>query len=166
VVEDVARDFGSSVVRAPVGEINVARRMQAEGAVVGGEGNGGVIYPGLHYTRDAPLAAALVLQHLVDQGGTLAEAAGRWPAYTIEKEKVQFPREALPGAYQALQDDLSSPAWDHTDGLRMSWPEERVWLHVRPSGTEPVVRLIAEGPSRADVHAILARAREVLDGVA
>jgi phosphomannomutase len=166
VVEDVAREFGGTVVRAPVGEINVARRMQAEDAVVGGEGNGGVIYPGLHFTRDAPLAAVLVLQHLLDQRGTLSQAVGRWPTYSIKKEKVGFPREALPGAYEALQEGLASPEWDPTDGLRLSWPKERVWLHVRPSGTEPVVRLIAEGPSEADVLVILARAREILDGVA
>jgi phosphomannomutase len=165
VVEDVARDFGGSLVRAPVGEINVARKMQEVGAVVGGEGNGGVILPNLHFTRDAPLGAALVLQHLLDTGGTLNEAVQRWPSYAIKKQKVTFPRESLAGAYDALQDDLSPPDRDVTDGLRMSWPEERVWLHVRPSGTEPVVRLIAEGPSGHEVDAVLARAAKILDGV-
>jgi phosphomannomutase len=166
VVEDVARSFGCSVLRAPVGEINVARRMQKEGAVVGGEGNGGVILPSLHFTRDAPVGAALILQHLMDHGGGLRAAADRWPRYTIKKQKLTFPREALAGAYEALQTDLSPPFQDETDGLRMSWPEERVWLHVRPSGTEPVVRLIAEGPSDEEVDAVLARAFEILDGVA
>jgi len=166
VVEDVARSFGGSVVRAPVGEINVARRMQKEGAVVGGEGNGGVILPSLHYTRDAPLGAALILQHLLDHGGGLRAATDQWPSYTIKKRKVTFPREALAGAYEALTSDLSPPDRDETDGLRMSWPEERVWLHVRPSGTEPVVRLIAEGPSEEEVDALLSRVSEILDGVA
>jgi len=166
VVEDVARSFGCSVVRAPVGEINVARRMQEESAVVGGEGNGGVILPSVHFTRDAPLGAALILQHLLDQGVGLREAADRWPAYTILKKKASFPREALVRAYGALQDDLSPPDHDLTDGLRMTWPEERVWLHVRPSGTEPVVRLIAEGPSSEQAEAVLSRALKILDGVA
>ena len=166
VVEDVARSFGGSVVRAPVGEINVARRMQRERAVVGGEGNGGVILPSLHFTRDAPLGAALILQHLFDEGGGLRAAVDRWPTYTIKKRKLTFPREALAGAYDALQTDLSPPDQDVSDGLRMSWPEERIWLHVRPSGTEPVVRLIAEGPSEKEVDAVLARAFEILDGVA
>jgi phosphomannomutase len=165
VVEDVARRFGGSVVRAPVGEIHVARRMQKDDAVVGGEGNGGVILPAVHFTRDAPLGAALILQHLLDGGWDLRHAANRWPRYTIKKEKVSFPREALGGAYEALLDDLSPPDRDETDGLRMSWPEERVWLHVRPSGTEPVVRLIAEGPSEEEVDALLARATKILDGV-
>ncbi len=165
VLEDVARRHGGRVVRAPVGEINVARRMQEEGAVVGGEGNGGVILPDLHFTRDAPLGAALVLQHLLDEGGLLREAAGRWPSYVILKRKMSFPREALQDAYAALQEDLSPPDSDRADGLRVSWPEKRVWLHVRPSGTEPVVRLIAEAPGEAETVALLARAAEVLAGV-
>ena len=166
VVEDVARGFGGSVVRAPVGEINVARAMQAVGAVVGGEGNGGVILPKLHFTRDAPLGAALILQHLLDEGGDLRSASGRWPQYKIKKEKLGFPREALDGAYGALLSDLSPPDRDETDGLRMSWPEERVWIHVRPSGTEPIVRLIAEAPTEREVNSVLSRVSKILDGVA
>jgi phosphomannomutase len=166
VVDDVARSFGGSVVRAPVGEINVARRMQKEGAVVGGEGNGGVILPDLHFTRDAPLGAAMILQHLLDQGGNLRAAVARWPVYTIKKRKITFPRDALAGAYEMLSSDLSPPDLDLTDGLRMNWPEERVWIHLRPSGTEPVVRLIAEGPSGREVDALLSRVSEILDGVA
>jgi phosphomannomutase len=166
VVDDVALAHGGRVLRAPVGEINVARRMQSEGAVVGGEGNGGVILPDLNYTRDAPLGAALVLQHLLDEGTGLRAAASRWPAYFIEKRKVSFPREALPEAYQALREDLSPPEEDRTDGIRMAWPERRTWLHVRPSGTEPVVRLIGEGPSEEEALALLTRASELLAGLA
>jgi len=166
VVDDVARSAGGVVVRAPVGEINVARRMQKEGAVIGGEGNGGVILPDLHYTRDAPLGAAMILQHLLDEGIDLRAAAERWPRYVIEKRKMTFPRESLHGAYQALEEDLSPPDREASDGLRLSWPEERVWLHLRPSGTEPVVRLIAEAPTRSEVDALLRRALEVLNGLA
>lgn len=165
VVDDVARGHGGEVIRAPVGEINVARRMQVEGAVIGGEGNGGVILPELHFTRDAPLGVTLILQHLLNEGTGLREAASRWPEYFIEKRKVSFPREALDGAYEALAQDFSAPDMDETDGLRMTWPEERVWLHVRPSGTEPVVRLISEAPTEKEALAILTRASEILAGV-
>jgi phosphomannomutase len=166
VVEDVARTHGGSVVRVPVGEINVARGMQAEGAVVGGEGNGGVILPDLHYTRDAPLGAALILQHLLDGGTGIREAASRWPAYSIVKRKISFPRESLTGAYQALGEDLPAPGSDLADGLRLAWPEERTWIHVRPSGTEPVVRLIAEAPSAEEAEALVQRASALLAGLA
>jgi len=166
VVEDVARSFGVSMTRAPVGEVNVARMMQAEAAVVGGEGNGGVILAALHHTRDAPLAVALVLQDLVDQGLSPSEAAARLPSYRIVKRKVSFPREALAGAYAAMKDDLGAAETDDADGLRLAWPERRAWLHVRPSGTEPVVRLIAEAPDDRTAEMLIGRAVEVMDGVA
>ncbi len=166
VVEDVARAHDSTVVRSAVGEVNVARRMQAEGAVVGGEGNGGVILPSVQHTRDAPLGTALILQHLLDEGTTLSEAAGRWPAYVIVKEKVRFPREALEDAYRALEETMDAPGKDTTDGLRLAWPKKRAWLHVRPSGTEPVVRLIAEAPDEAAARALVSRAADCLEGVA
>lgn len=166
VVEDVAVAFDAPLERAPVGEINVARRMQLEGAVVGGEGNGGVILPALHLTRDAPVGAALILQHLVDVGVPLSEAVARWPAYTIVKTKRTFPREALEGAYAALVQDLGADSEDRSDGLRLAWEGRKAWLHVRPSGTEPVVRLIAEAPDGSQAQALVARAGETLDGVA
>ena len=166
VVEDVARAFDSVLIRAPVGEVNVARKMQAEGAVVGGEGNGGVILPALHHTRDAPLASALILQHLAEEGLTPSQAAGRWPSYVIVKEKVSFPREALEAGYAALEADLGAESRDETDGLRLAWPEKKAWLHVRPSGTEPVVRLIAEAPDASAAQELVGRAGKVLSGVA
>jgi len=166
VVDDVADAHGGSVVRAPVGEIHVARRMQLEGAVVGGEGNGGVILPDLHHTRDAPLAAALLLQHLVDEGKPLSQIVARWPKYGIVKEKVSFPREAIQDAYEALENDLAGPVIDRADGLRLAWPDRKTWLHVRPSGTEPVIRLIAEAPGVAAAEELVARAAGLLEGVA
>lgn len=165
VVEDVAAAYASTVVRAPVGEVNVARRMQAERAVIGGEGNGGVIHPRLQHTRDAPAAAALILQHLLDEGRPLSEAVSRWPTYSIVKEKVAFPREALADAYRELEEGLEPDEADRSDGLRLAWPGKRAWLHVRPSGTEPVVRLIAEAPDGAAARALVRAAAERLHGI-
>jgi phosphomannomutase len=166
VVEDVARAFDCDVVRAPVGEVNVARRMQEVGAVVGGEGNGGVILPALHHTRDAPLAIALVLQHLADEGTKMSEVAARWPGYEIVKQKMSFPRQSLPDAYALLQRDLDAPERDESDGLRLAWPDDGVWLHVRPSGTEPVVRLIAEARTAREARSLIRRTADLLTGVA
>lgn len=166
ILEDVARAFAVPLHRAPVGEVNVARRMQHEGAVVGGEGNGGVILPALHHTRDAPLACALILQHLASEGLTPSEAAARWPSYDIVKEKVAFPREALADGYAALASDLDAEVADDSDGLRLAWPSKKAWLHVRPSGTEPVVRLIAEAGDEAAARQLVDRAGALLEGVA
>jgi phosphomannomutase len=165
VVEDVALALGGELVRSPVGEINVARCMQAEAAVVGGEGNGGVILPDLHYTRDAPVAAALVLQNLVDEGSTLSASAGRWPSYAIVKTKMSFPTEGLSGVYAELGRQLASDGVDSTDGARLHWEARRAWLHVRPSGTEPVVRLIAEAPERSEAEELIQRATDVMNGL-
>jgi phosphomannomutase len=166
VVGDVAAAFHATLHRAPVGEVNVVRRMQRERAVIGGEGNGGVILPALQHTRDAPLAAALILQHLVEQQVTPSEAAARWPSYEIVKQKVDFPREALAAGYRALEDDLAAESRDESDGLRLAWPARKAWLHVRPSGTEPVVRLIAEAEDGARARALVSRAADILAGVA
>ena len=162
IVEDIARAHASELVRSPVGEINVARRMQLEGAVVGGEGNGGVILPNLHHTRDAPVAAALVLQHLVDEETSLSAAVDKWPAYTIVKNKISFPREALSEGYAELERQLESDGVDSADGARFCWEARRTWLHVRPSGTEPVVRLIAEAPERSEAEELIERSEEIL----
>ena len=162
VVEDVARAAGVSLVRAPVGEANVSRRIAIEGAVIGGEGNGGVILPALHLTRDAPLGCALLLQHLLDEGKTLRSAANRWPSYTIVKEKLVFPRERIEEAYGALTRGFPPAEVNREDGLRLGWAASGEWLHVRPSGTEPIVRLIAEARDEARAEGIVSRARDLL----
>jgi phosphomannomutase len=164
VVGDVAHAHGVPFHRAPVGEINVARRMQAEGAVIGGEGNGGVILPELHLTRDAPVGIVLLLQHLLQGDTTMSGAAARWPGYSIVKEKVAFPREEVARAYAALDGGLQAPERDVQDGLRLAWPEEGEWLHVRPSGTEPVIRFIAEARSEARARELVKAARHALGG--
>lgn len=163
VVEDVAHRHGCRVIRSPVGEINVVVRMVAEGAVVGGEGNGGVIVPALHMTRDAPAGAALLLQYLADAPGVpFSERVGELPSYTIVKAKMGFPREALAEAYAALIKAAPPGTPDDTDGLRIAWSAQGSWLHVRPSGTEPVVRLIAEAPEAASARGMVEMARRVL----
>ncbi len=167
ILDDVARMHGCRVVRAPVGEINVVVRMIDEGAVVGGEGNGGVILPALHHTRDAAAGAALLLQYVVDaQGVTLSGQVGRLPSYRIVKEKVAFPRALLDDAYAALGRELPAGERDESDGLRLAWTQEASWLHVRPSGTEPVVRLIAEAPEAASARGLVDRARHTLAATA
>ena len=144
VVEDAARECGATVVRTPVGEAHVARRMVELGAVIGGEGNGGVIYPALHAGRDAPLAAALALTLLARTGRRVSEVVAAAPRYAIVKAKT--PRgPALDAVYTALRRRFSDATADTQDGLRLAWPDR--WLHVRPSNTEPIVRLIAEAPA-------------------
>jgi phosphomannomutase len=147
LLDDVAEQGGADLIRAAVGEINVARRMEAEHATIGGEGNGGVILPDVHLTRDAPVAAALILQLLAEEERPISDIAAEIGHYEIVKEKVDRPDGSLDAAYDALVDRLGAPGVDRQDGLRLDWPEQRRWAHLRPSGTEPIVRIIAEAPT-------------------
>jgi phosphomannomutase len=159
VVDDAAAAHGIAVARAPVGEINVARAMQQAGAVVGGEGNGGVMLPALHLGRDAPLAAALVLDLLATGDRPLSAWVAARPQYTIVKAKA--PRGAdLAALYDGLVRRFADAARDRQDGLRLGWPDR--WLHVRPSGTEPIVRIIAEAPTTAAAEALVLACRDTL----
>jgi len=158
VVEDAARGFGATVVRAPVGEAHVARKMIELKAIIGGEGNGGVMYPALHVGRDAPVALALVLSLLARERAAVSALVARAPRYTIVKAKVsRGPR--LEPVYEGLRRRFPDAAVDTQDGLRLSWPDR--WLHVRPSGTEPIVRLIAEAPSSADAERLIEEGRRL-----
>jgi phosphomannomutase len=164
VVDDVVAGFGQRVVRAPVGEAHVALRMREERAVVGGEGNGGVILPDLHLGRDAPLAAALVLQLLLEDARPLSAVVAGAPRYAIIKDKIPPPAAPIDAVYASLRHALQGATADTQDGLRLDWPDR--WLHVRPSGTEPVVRIIAEAPTRDDARRLVDRARELFASLA
>ena len=162
LLDDVAEQAGVPLVRAAVGEINVARRMQAEGATIGGEGNGGVILPDVHLTRDAPVAAALILQLLAETGESLQALADGIGRYEIVKEKVARPSQPLDAVYDALAARFPEAVADRQDGLRLTWPAERKWAHLRPSGTEPIVRVICEARTREEAQALVETLREAL----
>jgi len=159
VVEDAARECGAQVVRSPVGEAHVARRIIALKAAIGGEGNGGVMYPALHVGRDAPVAAALVLALLAREGKTVSELVASAPRYAIVKAKVpRGPR--LESVYEGLRRAFPAAAVDTQDGLRLALPDR--WLHVRPSNTEPIIRLIAEARTAADAERLIDEAKKSL----
>lgn len=160
VVADAARDCGAELVRAPVGEAHVAREMIARGALIGGEGNGGVMYSALHVGRDAPVAAALVLALLAREGRRVSEIVAASPRYTIVKDKAPRGRAGgLAGVYAALRQRFPDAAVDERDGLRLGWGDR--WLHVRPSNTEPIVRLIAEAPTPHEAQQLVDAGRSL-----
>jgi phosphomannomutase len=160
VVEDAARDYGATIERAPVGEANVVERMAARGAVIGGEGNGGVILPEVHLGRDAPVAATLALALLASRAMTVSALVNSAPRYTIVKAKVPRPPGSLERCYAALGRDVAGAVEDRQDGLRLALADR--WVHVRPSGTEPVVRIIAEAPTREDAQSLVERGKAAL----
>jgi phosphomannomutase len=163
IVDDVAKEAGAAVIRAPVGEVNVALRMRSEGAAIGGEGNGGVILSELHLGRDAPVGVVMLLQMMVEDGEPLSKVISRYPKYQIVKDKLDRPNAPLDTVYSSLRASFSDAVADTQDGLRLSWDDR--WVHVRPSGTEPIVRVIAEAPTVEGARELIARSRVPLDAL-
>lgn len=152
--EDVARAAGSTVFRTKVGEINVAKKMREIGAVIGGEGNGGVILPDIHLGRDAPVGIALTLQHLAEFGGTLSELNSTLPHYVITKDKVALGNIDPQAALAKIKKKYAHENLDLTDGVKIV--RGHSWVHIRPSNTEPIIRVIAEAPTEAEANNLCA----------
>jgi len=152
MVEDVAAEHGCPVHRVPVGEVNVADRMREIDAVIGGEGNGGIIFPAVHYGRDSIVGMGLILQYMLERGRSLAELVDEVPAYTMVKSKVDLAcdRLAFAGILRDLEAQAGTASVDRSDGLKLQWAGDG-WVHLRASNTEPVVRIISEArtPTRA-----------------
>lgn len=147
LIEKVAAKHGCKVFRTPVGEANVVETILAEDCVLGGEGNGGVIYPAIHAGRDALVGVAMVLQALAESGKTLSEMADALPPVFMLKTK--FAAEGLPtgDALKNVLNSLGPGEVDERDGLK--WVGADGWVHIRASNTEPVVRIIAEAQDEA-----------------
>ncbi len=150
--EDLAGRFGCPVIRTPVGEIHVVEAMKAHSAVLGGEGNGGVIDPRVGFVRDSFVAMALVLDLLAKAGEPLSALVDALPRYAMVKD--QYPTGTAPVAAGDLFDriaaDLPGAEVDRRDGLRLDWPDR--WAHVRASNTEPIVRVIAEAAGASEAR--------------
>ena len=141
MVDDVAREFGVRVVRTKIGEANVVEAMTANGCAVGGEGNGGVIYPAVSTVRDGPAAMALILELMAVRNKPVSALAARWPSYFIVKEKMPYkgnPSDVI----AALAGLFKNETIDVQDGLKII--RSYGWVHVRPSNTESIIRCYAE----------------------
>ncbi|MEW6509375.1 MAG: phosphoglucosamine mutase [Bacteroidota bacterium] len=154
-VDEIARAHGAEVVRTPVGEINVARRMKAIGAVIGGEGSGGVILPDLHLGRDAVVGIGLILQLLAESGTTLSGLKETLPRYAIAKSTMPVGSVSPDSLLARIRDAHAGEGRVNTeDGLKIDFDD--YWVHLRKSNTEPIVRIIAEAGT-------MERARAALD---
>lgn len=163
-IEEVAARAGVPFYRSAVGEARVALKMTEVAAVVGGEGNGGVMLPDLNLTRDASVAAALVLNLLASREATLREILAERTRYRMVKRKVEIAGLEPSQIYARLQESAPAGASENRDdGLRLAWPESGEWLHVRPSGTEPILRIIAEAASVDRAEELAGLAGRILD---
>ncbi|HUT99494.1 MAG TPA: phosphoglucosamine mutase [bacterium] len=161
-LDDVAARFGVKVHRTPVGEVNVVETIVEKNCLAGGEGNGGVIYPRLHLGRDALVATALIVEFLARSGKGILGLVEELPVYVMLKRKAPMPEErVLRRVYDRLRDVHPDAAFSELDGLRLDWGDR--WLHLRPSGTEPIVRIFAEAPDEDTARGLVDGARAVLE---
>lgn len=161
MLDAVCEEAGVELHRTPVGEAHVVAGMRARGAVAGGEGNGGMILPAAHYGRDGLVAVALVAQAMSD-GTAIRTLADALPKYVMVKDKLARPDGPWERAAERLRGAFAGMSLDDTDGLRFAGGG--AWVHVRASGTEPVVRVIAETPEAGATRALVERARHALAG--
>jgi len=148
-VDDVAAEYDCKVFRSPVGEANVVKKMKEVNAVIGGEGSGGVIFPELHYGRDALVGIALTLQHLTDYGKSISNLKNDLPQYSISKKKIELTTDP-DILIQKLTDKFSNQNINTDDGLRIDFDNH--WVHFRKSNTEPIIRIITEAKSKQEAE--------------
>jgi len=160
MIDDVAEAVGGRVVRSAVGEANVAAAMRDSRAVIGGEGNGGVIWPRVGQIRDSLAGMALVLELVAMKGKPIDELLAPYRRYTIVKDKVPADPALRDRLEPALGESFPDGRLDTSDGVRVD--EGKAWVHVRPSNTEPIYRLIAEAEDEALAQAMITRARGAL----
>ena len=141
-LDDIAQQFGCQVFRTKIGEVNVTDGMRQYNAVIGGEGNGGVIYPRINFGRDSLVGMALVLHLLAESGKSVSELLETFPRYSIVKEKMECSSQRIPGVLRMLRHEYAEFPIDVRDGVKVMMPDG--WFLVRGSNTEPIVRIVAE----------------------
>ncbi|MHB1037321.1 MAG: phosphoglucosamine mutase [Pirellulales bacterium] len=161
--QDVAAKHGVPFFRSAVGEANVVDAMLAHGAILGGEGNGGVIDPRVVLVRDSFVGMALLLDAMAARDQKISALADALPRYEIVKTKIALDREKIPAGLDAMERHFAPAAADRMDGLRLDWPGK--WLLVRGSNTEPIVRAIAEAKTTAEAQRLCDEAAKVLEKV-
>ncbi len=160
MIDDVAREAGVEVIRTPVGEVNVAEAMLENHAVIGGEGNGGVIDPRVHHGRDALTGAALIMQYLLETGKPLSQLAAEIPAYQMSKQKVECSKRSVAPVLKKLAEEEALQV-DTQDGVKLDFADG--WVHVRPSNTEPIVRVYSEARTQAEAQAWADKYRGIVE---
>lgn len=147
-LRDVTLKHGGTYTASAVGEVNVVAQMKAQGAVIGGEGNGGIIYPALHHGRDALVGIALFLTHLAKTGLSACRLRATYPNYHISKNKIELtPEMDVDAVLKSIEEKYSHEEVNTIDGVKIDFANE--WVHLRKSNTEPIIRIYAESDSEA-----------------
>ena len=163
-LRDVTQRHGCSYSASAVGEVNVTTEMKRTGAVIGGEGNGGVIYPASHYGRDALVGVALFLTLLAKSGKKVSELKATYPAYAIAKNKIELtPEINVDAILEEIKNVYSSEKITDIDGVKIDF--EDGWVHLRKSNTEPIIRIYSEAATMAEADAMADKIKSVVDKI-
>ncbi len=163
-LRDVTEQHGCSYSAAAVGEVNVVTRMKETGAVIGGEGNGGVIYPELHYGRDALVGVALFLTLMARSGKKVTELKAGYPQYAIAKNKIQLtPDIDVDAILEAVKDKFSNEKITDIDGVKIDFADS--WVHLRKSNTEPIIRIYSEAATMEQADALAEEIKKVISSL-
>ncbi len=155
-LRDVTEMHGGSYAASAVGEVNVVAKMKEHNAIIGGEGNGGVIYPELHYGRDALVGTALFLTYLAKRGLTMTELRKTYPAYFASKNKIELtPAIDVDAVLATMKERYANEQINDIDGVKIDFAES--WVHLRKSNTEPIIRIYTEAKSMAEADALAER---------
>ena len=150
-LRDVTEAAGCTYTSSAVGELNVVEEMKRVNAVVGGEGNGGVIIPDLHYGRDSLIGIALFLSHLAIEGCRVSELRKRYPDYFMSKNKIELsPEMDIDKILESIKESFAGNNIRDIDGVKVDFESERSWVHLRKSNTEPIIRMFAEAPTQEE----------------
>ena len=161
-LRDVTEKHGGKYYASAVGEVNVTTKMHEKGALIGGEGNGGVIYPAIHYGRDAMVGVALFLSNLAHKKMKVSELKATYPQYFIAKNKIELSDKALiDRILSEMKSIFAKEDINDIDGVKISFEAERQWVHLRRSNTEPIIRIYSEAPTQEAAEAIASRVVEI-----
>lgn len=155
-LRDITQKHSGTYEAAAVGEVNVVAKMKENNAIIGGEGNGGIIYPESHYGRDSLVGTALFLMLMAEKGGTVSELRASYPSYFMSKKKIQLtPEFDVDALLEAMHDKYKDEEVSTIDGVKIDFPEN--WVHLRKSNTEPIIRIYTEAKSQAEADGLADR---------
>lgn len=155
-LRDITEKHGGTYEAAAVGEVNVVTKMKATNAIIGGEGNGGIIYPESHYGRDSLVGTALFLMLMAEKGGTVAELRASYPSYFMSKKKIQLtPGLDVDGILKTMAENYADEDISTIDGVKIDFAEN--WVHLRKSNTEPIIRIYTEAKSQSEADQLADR---------
>ncbi|MCK0158181.1 phosphoglucosamine mutase [Cellulophaga sp. F20128] len=164
-LRDITEKHGGTYEASAVGEVNVVTKMKANNAIIGGEGNGGIIYPESHYGRDSLVGSALFLMLMAEKGGTVAELRASYPSYFMSKKKIELtPGLDVDGILKGMALKYQNEEVSTIDGVKIDFPEN--WVHLRKSNTEPIIRIYTEAKSQNEADALADRIIEEIKEIA